>query len=297
MLLGLYLTQFNWPEGGAAIGARVAAIARAAEEAGFDAFWSMDHFYGRPVEEPMLEGYSVLAFAAAATRRIKLGALVTGVTYRHPGVLVKTVTTLDVLSGGRAWLGLGAAWHEREHLGLGVPFPPLAERFERLEETLRIAKQMWSGEVAPFVGKHYHLDETLCRPLPIQRPHPPILVGGGGERKTLRLVARYADACNLSAIVHPDLPGKLEALRRFCAEVGRPYAAIAKTCLISLPVASARDEGTISPAEAVDRLGALAEIGFDQAIVMMPEPLAPATADVFGARIVPEAAKLAVAGR
>jgi F420-dependent oxidoreductase-like protein len=183
----------------------------------------------------MLEGYAALAYVAGITERISLGTLVTGVTYRHPGILVKTVTTLDVLSGGRAWLGIGAGWYEREHLGLGVPFLPTAERFERLEETLQIANQMWSGEVGPYDGKHYQLAETLNRPMPLSRPHPPILIGGGGEQKTLRLVAQYADACNLFSDPSEEgmagLQHKLDVLRSHCEAVGRPYEVIEKTVI------------------------------------------------------------------
>jgi F420-dependent oxidoreductase-like protein len=245
MQIGLHLTRFNWPEGDAAIGPRVAAIARRAEAAGFAGFWPMDHFFqipvgGRPPEEPMLEGYALLAFAAGVTERLKLGTLVTGVTYRHPGILVKTVTTLDVLSGGRAWLGIGAGWNEREHLGLGVPFPSTGERFARLEETVQIAFQMWSGEVAPYEGKHYQLAETLCQPMPLSSPRPRVMIGGGGEQKTLRLVARYADACNLFARPGEegtaDLQHKLDVLRAHCAAEGRPYESIEKTVIGPAPL-------------------------------------------------------------
>lgn len=205
----------------------------------------------------MLEGYSALAFAAALTERISLGTMVTGVAYRHPGVLVKTVTTLDVLSGGRAWFGVGAAWFEEEARGLGVPFPPVAERFERLEETLRIARRMWDGDESAFRGRHYSLERPLNSPPALSRPHPPILVGGGGERKTLRLVAKYADACNL--FDGPELPRKLEVLREHCEREGRDYAEIEKTSL-------GRFDGTPSVDEVVDAAGRLAESGVDHAI-------------------------------
>ena len=297
MLVGLHLTRFNWPDGDAAIGPRVAQIVGKAEEAGFAGVWPMDHFFQIPMgdqhrraEEPMLESYALLGFAAAATKRIDLGTLVTGVSYRHPGVLIKTVTTLDVLSGGRAWLGIGAAWHEREHLGLGVPFPPLAERFERLEETLQIALQMWSGEVGPYVGKHYQLAETLCQPLPLSWPRPRILIGGGGEQKTLRLVARYADACNL--FDGPQLPHKLAVLRERCDEISRPYQEIVKTVTLQLPVALEATSETIEPHEALERLGQLADLGIDQVMVIVQEPLELATIELFGDRIIPEAARL-----
>jgi alkanesulfonate monooxygenase SsuD/methylene tetrahydromethanopterin reductase-like flavin-dependent oxidoreductase (luciferase family) len=213
--------------------------------------------------------------------------MVTGVTYRHPGVLLKTVTTLDVLSGGRAYLGIGAAWFEREHVGLGVPFPPLAERFERLEETLRIALQMWSGKVAPFTGKHYKLAETLCVPAPISRPRPKILIGGGGERKTLRLVARYADACNLFAFLGPDgLGRKLDVLRRHCDTEKRDFGAIEKTTLGTAWIAP----GKQSAADLVKVCRELAAVGIDQAIFNLPNAHELAPLVTFGKEIIPAAA-------
>ncbi len=195
----------------------------------------MDHWFQMESfatsQDPMLEGYTSLGFVAGQTERISLGLLVTGVTYRYPGLLAKIVTTLDVLSGGRAILGLGAAWYEREHRGLGVPFPPLSERFERLEETLQICKQMWSEDDGPYAGKYYQLAETICRPQPIQSP-PPILIGGSGEKKTLRLVARYADACNLFAADPAEVGHKVDVLRRHCEDVGRDPAEIKKTIIV-----------------------------------------------------------------
>jgi F420-dependent oxidoreductase-like protein len=259
MKVGIEIRRFVTPEEDAGIAALVAGMARAADQGGLDSLWMMDHFFQFPgvgeAEEPMLEGYAALSYLAGITERISLGTLVTGVTYRHPGILVKTVTTLDVLSGGRARLGIGVGWYEREHLGLGVPFPPVAERFERLEETLQIALQMWSGEVGSYEGRHYTLAETLCRPLPLSRPHPPILIGGGGEQKTLRLVARYADACNLFASTEDalaTLPHKLDVLRAHCEREGRPYEAIEKTTTSGI---------FETPAAAVDLLSRLAELG------------------------------------
>ncbi len=239
MKFGITIPRFVTPEGDAGIRAQLAAMSRAADQGGLDSLWVMDHFFQIPMvgeaDEPMLEGYSALAFMAALTERISLGTLVTGVTYRYPGILIKTVTTLDVLSGGRAWLGIGAGWHEREHLGLGVPFPPVAQRFERLEETLQIANQMWSGEATPYGGKHYQLAETLNQPMPLSVPRPRIMVGGSGEQKTLRLVARYADACNLFAMPSEEgletLRHKLEVLRAHCEREGRSYEAIEKTAI------------------------------------------------------------------
>ncbi len=243
----------------------------------------------------MLEGYSALAFAAGVTERIKLGTMVTGVTYRYPGVLVKTVTTLDVLSGGRAYLGIGAAWFEREHAGLGVPYPPLGERFERLEETIQIAQQMWSGEVGPYEGKHYQLAETLCQPMPLSKPHPPILIGGGGEQKTLRLVARYADACNLFAMDMDQLRHKLEVLRGHCETEGRPYEAIEKTTLGVPPVTRNGGNGSVTPAQAVEQFGQLAEMGIDQNLIGPPAD--DAAFELFATEVMPQVRGLAVAGR
>ena len=233
MKLGIHFMNFTHPNGAAALRSALGDTAVAAEEAGCSWFTAMDHYFQmehfQTAYDPMLEGYSVLSFVAAKTERLKLSLLVTGVTYRYPGLLAKIVTTLDVLSGGRAMLGIGAAWYEREHRGLGVPFPPVAERFERLEETLQICEQMWSENDGPYEGKHYQLAETICVPRPLQSPRPPVLIGGGGEKKTLRLVAKYADACNLFGSSVADVSHKLEVLRRHCDAEGRDYDAIEKT--------------------------------------------------------------------
>lgn len=299
MRMGLQVNQFIPAGGTAAIGPWLAATARRAEEAGFASFWVMDHFFQippiGPAEQPMLEGYSALAYAAAVTERISLGTMVTGVTYRHPGILVKTVNTLDVLSGGRAFLGIGAGWFEREHVGLGVPFPPVAERFERLEETLRIAHQMWSGDVGPFTGKHFQLAETLGNPMPISQPHPPVLIGGGGERKTLRLVARYADACNLFAFDLEQVRHKLDVLWEHCEPEGRPYDAIEKTTIALPRISRGGGEGTITPDAAIERLSQLAELGIEQHLVGMPTDQE--SFELLATEIVPRAVKIAVAGQ
>ncbi|QKW34976.1 LLM class F420-dependent oxidoreductase [Actinomadura sp. NAK00032] len=261
MRIGLQVPSFTYPGGPEQIAPTFGRMARDADQGGLSSLWVMDHFFQitgvGPSEEPMLEGYSALAYAAALTERITLGTMVTGVTYRHPGILVKTVTTLDVLSGGRAWLGIGAAWNEEESRGLGVRFPPTAERFERLEETLRLAHRMWEGDESPFEGEHYRLERPLNSPPALRRPHPPILVGGGGEKKTLRFVAKYADACNL--FDGDELPRKLEVLREHCEREGRDYAEIEKTSLALLP-------GTPSVDEVVDVVGRAAERGVDQVI-------------------------------
>lgn len=278
---GLQIPWFSWPGSPGNDRQMLADIARAAEDAGFSSLWVMDHFFQLPMigdaELDMLEGYTTLAYIAAVTERISLGTLVTGVTYRHPGVLVKQVTTLDVLSGGRAWLGIGAAWFEREHEGLGVPFPPMAERFERLEEAVQIALQMWSGDDGGFKGKHYTLSETICSPQPAQQPRPPIMIGGGGERKTLRLVARYADACNVAGNAQ-EIAHKFDVLRRHCDDVGRDYDEIERTVMTIAPPG----EAAIDPVRTLIDAGAQHVI-FSGLPVHKLDVLASFGADVFPA--------------
>jgi F420-dependent oxidoreductase-like protein len=290
MKLGIQVNNFTWEGGDAIIGPTYGSIGRKAEEAGFDSFWVMDHFFQIPglgqAEEPMLESYSALAFIAGQTQKITLGTMVTGVTYRHPGLLVKTVTTLDVLSGGRAYLGIGAGWFEREHLALGVPFPPLKERFERLEEALQICLQMWSGLQDPYLGRHYRLGRTLNSPQPVRRSRPPILIGGSGERKTLRLVAQYADACNL--FPSPDLEHKLDVLRGHCADVGRDYDTIEKTVMFGLDPGEKGEK----VGELLTQLERLAGLGISEAHGWVPrvheiEPL-----KILGREVVPAIAEL-----
>ncbi|MFJ9910317.1 LLM class F420-dependent oxidoreductase [Actinacidiphila glaucinigra] len=271
MQLGLHLTKFDHPAGPAGLAPALAAAGEAAESAGAGWLSVMDHYFQMEnnggAEAAMLEAYTTLGFLAARTTSVRLGVLVTGVTYRHPGLLAKIATTLDVLSGGRATLGLGAAWYEREHLGLGVPFPPLAERFERLEETLRICLQMWDGDDdGPFEGTHYSLAETRSAPAPVSTPRPEIMIGGGGERKTLRLVARYADACNLFASSTTEVAHKLDVLRAHCDEAGRDYERIRKTMLFVGD--SIRDGDT--DAFVADMAG-YAKLGVDTVIVVPPD--------------------------
>ena len=234
----MHYANFTHPDWERRLVPLLADTARVADEGGASLFTVMDHWFQMEVlggpPEPMLEGYTTLGYLAALTSRVRLGLLVTGTTYRHPGLLAKTVTTLDRLSGGRAVLGIGAAWYEREHLGLGVPFPPLAERFERLEETLQICRQMWSDDDGAYAGRHYRLVETVNVPPPVQRPHPPVMIGGAGERKTLRLVARYAQACNIFGEGPERMAHKLEVLRRHCDDVGTDYEAIDKTMILQV---------------------------------------------------------------
>ncbi|RKN41280.1 LLM class F420-dependent oxidoreductase [Streptomyces hoynatensis] len=261
MRLGIHLAEFPAEGGPEGIAPGLAAVADAVEEAGISWLSAMDHYFQMdnmyPVENPMLEGYTTLGYLASRTSTVRLGLLVTGVTYRHPGLLAKIVTTLDVLSGGRATLGIGAAWYEREHRALGVPYPPLAERFERLEEAVRICLQMWDPEHnGPFEGRHYALAETLCSPLPVSRPHPPVLIGGGGEHKTLRLVAGYADACNLFASTPAEVAHKLEVLRGHCEALGRDPATIEKTAIYAGPLLQEGDvDGFVAAMAEYARLG------------------------------------------
>jgi len=302
MRLGLQVPNFTWPTGQAQLGDTFGLIAQRAERAGLYSLWVMDHFFQipnvGPSENEMLEGYSALAFAAGRTNRIKLGTMVTGVTYRHPGILVKTVTTLDVLSHGRAYLGIGAAWNEEEHRGLGVPFPPLAERFERLEETLQIAHQMWSGNDKPYEGKYYHLARPLNSPQAVQKPHPPILIGGTGERKTLRLVAQYGDACNIFArLPKPEIQRKLGVLREHCQAVGRPYEQIEKTTLSSFNLTRDGRNGSTTPAALLEELAQQAALGIDQAIFSLQNVYDIEPFDLLANEVVPAAKNIQVAGR
>jgi F420-dependent oxidoreductase-like protein len=286
MRIDISLANFSLRGGPSQLGPILGRAAVLGEQAGLDTIWVMDHFFQIPpngaAEQEMLEGYILLAYLAAHTRRVRLGTLVTGVTYRHPGLLVKIVTTLDVLSSGRAWFGIGAGWFEREHLGLGVPFPALKERFERLEECLQIALQMWSANDGRYDGRHYRLTETLCVPQPLTKPRPPIMIGGGGVKKTLRLVAQYADACNLYGDV-PTVKHKLGVLREHCERLGRNYASIAKTAILYFK----RDR-----AEFLDELAALAALGIDTGVIADVDAADEKDFETLGSIIVPHAAKL-----
>ncbi len=298
MKIGLQIPYFTWKGGPEELGATFGDVAKRADDAGFASLWVMDHFYQLPmlgsVEAEMLEAYTALGFAAAHTSRIKLGALVTGVTYRHPGVLVKAATTLDVLSGGRAYLGIGAAWFDREHAGLGVPFPPLKERFERLEEALQIAHQMWSDNNGRYGGSHYQLAETICVPRPVSKPHPTILIGGRGEKKTLRLVAKYAHAWNMPGGFDQASLDEFRrlsaALRAHCEREGRNYDEIEKTTLGTLMIRNEGDERWKSPDEALELLRKFRDAGVDQAIFNMPFVDDPRTIELIAEKIIAPAA-------
>jgi F420-dependent oxidoreductase-like protein len=290
MEIGLHVSSFTWPGGPGAIRSDLARVAEEAEAQGFaklsvmDHVWQIEHI--GPPEHEMLEAYTTLGYLAAVTERIDLLAWVTAVVYRQPGLLAKAVTTLDVLSGGRAWLGIGAAWFEGEARGLGLDFPPLAERYERLEEALQICLQMWGADDGPYDGRHHHLARTLNSPAALRRPHPPILIGGEGERRTLRLVARYAQACNV--FFGPGVAHKLDVLRRHCDEVGRDYDEIQKTVM-----------GPIDPGpegekvdEVLGNLRAMAALGVTHFHGSLPDVAELRRIRVLGERVVPVAAGL-----
>jgi len=290
MDIGLHIAKFNWPGRPDSIGPTLARVATAADEAGFSMLSVMDHLWqldwnGEP-EEEMLEAYTTLGFLAGHTSRITLLAWVTAVTYREPGLLAKAVTTLDVLSGGRSWLGIGAGFYEAETSGLGLPLPPARERFERLEEALQICLQMWSDSDAPYEGRHYRLARTLSSPQPLARPHPPILVAGGGEKKTLRLVAKYAHACNVGAT--PELEHKLAVLRQHCEDVGRDYDDITKTVIARLDPGPRGERAD----QVLEQLAGLAALGVSHVQTQVPGVAEIAPLEVFAERIIPAAAAL-----
>lgn len=307
MRIGLQIPRFHWPGSPENIGTKLVEIARTADSSGFTSLWVMDHFYqvgqgyGAPWE-PMLEGYTSLAYMAAVTSNVKLGTMVTGCFYRQPGVLVKTVTTLDVLSGGRGMLGIGAGWYEMEARGMGVPYPKTAgERLGRLEETLKIAKQMWSDDRSTFMGKYYYLEEPICSPQPLSKPHPFTLIGGEGERKTLRLVAKYGDACNLHLGAHPKLSGysqssfdrytnrferlthKLKVLERHCDDVGRDCENIEKSVLCPLEISKV----AMTSDDVVEMCEELAGIGIQHVIFNMPNDYEITPIQVIGSEVIP----------
>ena len=290
MRIGLQIPVFTWP---GEIKGTLSNIVRTAEKAGFSSIWVMDHFFQLEMfgdaAQPMLEAYSTLNYIAAQTSKVKLGTLVTGVVYRHPGALIKTVTTLDVLSGGRAYFGVGAAWYEREARGLGLPFPRIQHRFEMLEETLQIAKQMWSGKRDPYDGKHHHLSEPINSPQALSKPHPKILIGGMGERKTLRLVAQYADACNLFTYSGLEVINhKLKVLRKHCETIGRPYNEIERTALGTANLSS----GNMSTDDVIGMCKGLANESIEHVILNMPNVNEIIPLEKFGEEIIPAVADL-----
>ena len=287
MKLGLHISDFTWEGGAPELRFKLGDIAKGAEAAGVDRISVMDHVWQighiGPPEHEMLEAYTALGFLAAKTERVKLLTMVTAVVYREPGLLAKAMTTLDVLSGGRAILGIGAAWNAEESAGLGLLFPPVAERFERLEEAILICRQMWSGDDAAFSGKYYQLARTLNSPQALSRPHPPILIGGSGEKKTLKLVARYADACNISAYDVPEAARKLAVLREHCANEGRDYAEIEKTAQTRFDLGLKGENVN----KTIDQVHALSEAGFSVAHGSMVNVSIPGQLDLLADQVIP----------
>jgi F420-dependent oxidoreductase-like protein len=291
MKVGLQLPWFSFPGWPGSIAPTLVEIAQAAESAGFDSLWVMDHLFQLPEdtgwggpEEPMLEAYTTLGYLAAATTRIELGPLVVAAVYRHPGVLIKTATTLDVLSGGRSWFALGAAWYTREAVGLGIPFPARRERFTVLEETLQLAHQMWRGDRQPFDGRHVAASEPILVPPPISQPRPRIMVGGSGERRTLRLVAQYADACNIGVPDPGESRRKVEVLKRHCDELARPFEEIETTSLIEIDLRP----GRMTPRDVVGHIRDQAYEGIKHVIVNMPDVHELRFIEALGREVVPE---------
>jgi F420-dependent oxidoreductase-like protein len=295
MKVGLQISSFTWPGGDAAIGPTLAAIVRAADDAGFASIWVMDHFLqigsvGAP-DEPMLEGMTTLGFMAAHSRHARLGLMVGGIHYRQAGLWIKAATTLDVLSGGRAWFGIGAAWNEQESRAWGFPMPPLGERFEMLEETLQLAHAAWQGRGGSresFDGRHYQATDPLNAPQALSRPHPPILIGGGGERRTLKLVALYADACNVFGTDPERLRHKYAVLREHCESVGRDYAAIEKTLLTQVTLRADGAGRSVTPGGLVERLGRTAEAGAQHAIFSLEDVTDLSKLELIGRDVIPQ---------
>jgi len=291
MDVGVHVARFTWPNSPGSIAPTLAEIATVADAGGFDSMHVMDHFFQMDqffaADEPMLEGYTTLGYLAGITSRIRLGLLVGGVTYRHPGLLAKIVSTLDVLSSGRAEMGIGAAWYEREHRGLGVPFPSTSERFERLEETLQVCLQMWSDDNGPYQGVHYQLAETLNQPPTITRPHPPIMIGGSGEKKTLRMVAQYGNATNLFVGTPEEASHKFDVLRQHCDDLGSDYDAIRRTMLYQGSALFSGDTNAF-----VKEMAGFANVGMQAVMVMPlgPDPVTMVTS--LAGNVVPQLAEM-----
>ncbi len=294
MRIGLQIPSFKYPGGTAAIRPKLKEIVTTAEEAGFYSLWVMDHFYqikglfGEAYTDPMLEAYTTLGYFAGLTEKAYLGVLVTGVIYRHPSVLMKMVNTLDILSGGRSYLGIGAAWYEEEAIGYGIPYPSTSERFEQLEDSLQLAKALWSGDETSFEGKHFSAPAITNNPRPLSNPHPRIMIGGTGPNKTLRMVAQYADACNIGDWVGAENMQKaVDTLKKHCADLGRDYNTIEKTSLSTVHLSGEDTVGSV-----INRLKALAKMGFTQAIINMPDVYKITPLETFAKEIIPAVSDL-----
>jgi F420-dependent oxidoreductase-like protein len=294
MRIGLQIPSFKYPGGTAAIRPKLKEIVTTAESAGFYSLWVMDHYYqikglfGEAYTDPMLEAYTTLGYIAGLTEKAYLGVLVTGVIYRHPSVLMKMVNTLDILSGGRAYLGIGAAWYEEEAKGYGIPYPSTSERFEQLEDNLKLAKSLWDSDEISFDGKHFSAPAITNTPRPLSNPHPRILIGGTGPNKTLRMVAQYADACNIGDWVGiENMQKALDALKGHCESLGRDYDTIEKTSLGTVHLSG--DDTVVS---IIRRIKELSEMGFSHAIFNMPDVSKITPLEIFAKEIIPVVAEL-----
>lgn len=294
MHIGLQIPSFKYPGGTAAIRPKLKEIVTTAEEGGFYSLWVMDHYYqikglfGEAYTDPMLEAYTTLGYFAGLTEKAYLGVLVTGVIYRHPAVLMKMVNTLDVLSGGRAYLGIGAAWYEEEAIGHGIPYPSTSERFEQLEDNLKLAKALWDSDEIAFEGKHFAAPAITNNPRPLSKPHPRIMVGGTGPKKTLRMVAQYADACNIGDWVGAENMQKaLDALKEHCETLGREYDTIEKTSLCTVHLSG---DDTVD--STISRIKELSAMGFTHAIFNMPDVYKITPLATFAKEIIPAVAEL-----
>ncbi|HQY90501.1 TIGR03560 family F420-dependent LLM class oxidoreductase [Caldilinea sp.] len=294
MYVGLQIPSFKYPGGTAAIRPKLKEIVTTAEEGGFYSLWVMDHYYqikgmfGEAYTDPMLEAYSTLGYFAGLTEKAYLGVLVTGVIYRHPAVLMKMMNTVDILAGGRTYFGIGAAWYEDEAIGNGIPYPPTSERFEQLEDNLKLAKALWDSDEIAFEGKHFSAPAVTNNPRPLSRPHPRIMVGGTGPKKTLRMVAEYADACNIGDWVGADNMQKaIDTLKEHCESLGRNYDTIEKTSLCTVHLS-----GDDTAASVIRRIGELSAMGFTHAIFNMPDVYQISPLETFAKEIIPAAAEL-----
>ena len=294
MYIGLQIPSFKYPGGTTAIRPKLKEIVTTAEGAGFHSLWVMDHYYqikglfGEAYTDPMLEAYTTLGYFAGLTEKARLGVLVTGVIYRHSAVLMKMVNTLDILSGGRAYFGIGAAWYEDEAKGNGIPYPSTSERFEQLEDTLKLAKALWASDETSFAGKHFSAPAITNNPRPISSPHPRIMIGGTGPNKTLRMVAQYADACNIGDWVGTaNMQKALDDIKRHCEALGRDYNTIEKTSLCTVNL-SAKDTAD----GVIDRIQKLSEMGFTHAIFNMPDVYKITPLETFAKEIIPAVAGL-----
>jgi F420-dependent oxidoreductase-like protein len=293
MYIGLQIPSFKYPGGTPAIRPKLKEIVTTAEAAGFYSLWVMDHFYqikglfGEAYTEPMMEAYTTLGYFAGLTEKAYLGALVTGVIYRHPAVLMKMVNTLDILSGGRAYLGIGAAWYEEEAKGYGIPYPSTSERFEQLEDNLKLAQALWASEETSFAGKHFSAPAITNNPRPLSSPHPRIMIGGTGPNKTLRMVAQYADACNIGEWVGAEnMQQSLDTLKRHCETLGRDYDTVEKTSLCTVHLSG---DDTVD--SLISRIKKLSEMGFTHAIFNMPDVYTITPLETFAKEIIPAVAR------